>query len=201
VNPDLLSEVLSSRVRLRIAGALSIRPRTLGELATTTGISVQGVLRHLKRLEELGLVEERKVPINAPKARRVYSAKGTMLGDYSSGDLVVVKATEKWQAENASGQVFDLERKAGELLVQRRRIRDEGKRLGRMIDDLADGQEALMAALAGMDLSGEERLVLEVIFTEDTVEEGVGALSKYYGIEDRRSIDKALAKVKHGADR
>jgi len=199
VDSDQLSEVLSSKVRLGIGNALSIRPRTLSELAAITGITVQGVLRHLKLLEELGLVEERKVPTKAPKARRVYSARGATLGDYSTGDLIVVKATEILPAQDRPGQRFaDLERKAGELLVQRRRIRDEGKKLGRMIDELADDQLSMVAALESMDLTGEEHLILQVILTEDTIDEGARVLSRYYGIEDRRSIDKALAKVKHG---
>ncbi len=195
MNPDQLGDVLSSKARLRIVGALAIRSRTLGELGAATGISVQGVLRHLKRLEELGLVEESKLLARAPKARRVYSAKGVLLGDYSTGDMVAVKATEKLPARDPQSKDFDIERRSGDILVQRRRIRDDFRRLGKMIDELTDDQEAMMSALVAMELSDEERLVLEVIFTEDTLEDGVRALSKYYGIEDRRSIDKALAKV------
>ena len=202
MKPDQLAEVLSSKARRKIANALSVRPRTLSELAAITGISVQGVLKHLQRLEELGLVEERKLAPGAPKARLVYSAKGTAFGDFSSGDLIVLKATKKWEAEGSPHpNTNDLERSAGELLVQRRRIRDEGRRLGKMIDELADDQGALMAALDELDLNSVERLMLQVIFTEETVGEGVEALSKYYGIEDRRSIDKALAKVRRSVDK
>jgi DNA-binding transcriptional ArsR family regulator len=192
VNPDQLSEVLSSRVRLKIEDALSLRPRTLNELASITGISVQGVLRHLNRLEELDLVEERKVSAKSPKARRVYAAKGATFGDYSTGSLTVVKATEKWPSDKRNqreGQ--NLEKMAGELLIQRRAIRDGAKRLGRMIDGLADDQEALASTLEAMRLSDEERLILEVLLTEETLEEGIRVLSRYYGFEDRRSMDTA----------
>ena len=202
MNGDQLGEVLSSRVRLKIAGALSVRPRTLNELADLTGISVQGVLRHLRRLEELGLVEEKKLAVRSPKARRVYASKTTALGDYSSGSLTVVKATEKrdWRARGTRGTP-DLEQMAVELLIQRRRIRDEARRLGRMIDELAGDHGALKSYLNGMDLSSEERLILEVIFTEETLEDGARALARYYGLGDRRSIDKALAKAKRSVDK
>jgi DNA-binding transcriptional ArsR family regulator len=197
VNSDQLAEVLSSRVRLKIEDALSLRPRTLNELASLTDISVQGVLRHLKRLEELGLVEQRRVSAKAPKARMVYAAGATIFGDYSVGNVTVMKATERWTSGGRDrGSVQDLERMAGELVIQRRRIRDEARRLGRMIDDLADDQDALKSALGTMKLSDEERLILEVVLTEETVDEGVRVLSRYYGLEDRRSIDKALAKVR-----
>ena len=202
VNPDQLGEVLSSKVRLKIAGALSVRPRTLNELADLTGISVQGVLRHLRRLQELGLVEEKKLAAKAPRARRVYASKVTALGDYSSGSLTIVKATDKWDGRaRGTRSTPDLEQMAVELLIQRRRIRDEAKHLGRMIDELADDQEALMSYLDRMKLSSEERLVLEVIFTEETLEEGERALARYYGLGDRRSIDKALAKAKRSVDK
>jgi len=197
VNPDALSEVLSSKARIRIEDAVSLRPRTLGELATITGISVQGVLRHLKILANLGLVEERRVSSKAPKARRVYVAKGTSLGDYSEGSLTVVKATGRVPPDKRGRrQSQELERMSGELLIQRRRIREEARRLGRMIDELVDSQQALTSALAGLRLDEEARLILEVLLTEETAEDGLRILSRYYGLNDRRSIDKALAEAK-----
>jgi hypothetical protein len=70
-----------------------------------------------------------------------------------------------------------------------------------MIEEAAQSQEELDAALARMDLSEEERLMLEVILTEETVEDGVRALARYYGMEDRRSIDKALAKARRNVSK
>ena len=93
----------------------------------------------------------------------------------------------------------DLEGLSGDILLQRRRVRDEARRIGRMIDDLVDDQEALAAALEEMPLGEQERLILEVLFTEETMADGVGVLSRYYGLDDRRSIDKALAKAKGNA--
>ncbi|MDG6910029.1 MAG: winged helix-turn-helix transcriptional regulator [Nitrososphaerota archaeon] len=195
MDPDLLDEVLSSTVRLRIEDALSVRPRTLGELASITGITVQGVLRHLKRLEGLGLVEERRLSTRT-KARALYSARGELVGDYSSADLIVVKPTERLPQRASREKNQDIEKTAAEVIVLRRRVREQARRLGRMIEGLVDEQEALRGALDGLPLSAEERLILEVVLTEETLEDGARVLSRFYGIEDRRSIDKALAKVK-----
>ena len=198
MSSDRLGEILSSGVRLRIADALSQRPRTLGELAHITGISVQGVLRHLRRLEKLGLVEERRLSRIVPKARRVYASKGAIVEDYSSGDLTVAKVVEIWpDGRGTNRQATDLENLSAEVLLLRRRVREEAKKIARLIDEVAASQEDLELALANMPLSEVERLILEVILTEETVEDGVGALSRFYGIEDRRSIDKALAKARH----
>jgi len=198
MSSDRLGEILSSGVRLKIADALSQRPRTLGELAHITGISVQGVLRHLRRLEKLGLVEERRLSRIVPKARRVYASKGAIVEDYSSGDLTVAKVVEIWpDGRGTNRQATDLENLSAEVLLLRRRVREEAKKIARLIDEVAASQEDLELALANMPLSEVERLILEVILTEETVEDGVGALSRFYGIEDRRSIDKALAKARH----
>ncbi len=191
-----MGEVLSSRHRVKIADAMSVRPRTLGELASLTGISVQGVLRHLRKLTELGLVEERKLGSDTPRARRVYAAMAMSLSDYSLPGLTVVKATELLPPRRDAPQRRDLERMSGELLIQRRRISDEARKLGRMIDDLVDDQAALIAALDGLPLTGRQRLFLQVLLTEETRADGERALSRFYGIDDRRSIDEALALAK-----
>ncbi len=196
MNPDELGEVISSRVRVKIMDAVSLRPRTLAELSHLTGISIQGVLRHLKKLAELGLVEERKVTPNAPKARRLYSAKGAIFGDYSTAGLTVVKPTDRVPEGHGKRQVTDLEGASSDLLIQRRRIRTQAARLGKMIDDLVDDQESLRATLDGLSLTGEQRLILEVLLTEETMAEGLRVLTRYYGLEDRRSIDEALAQAK-----
>jgi DNA-binding transcriptional ArsR family regulator len=196
MNQEMLSEVLSSSPRLRIADAVSLRPRTLGELSSITGISVQGVLRHLKMLGELGLVEERKLAEATPKARRLYASGSTNLSDYSLPGLTVVKATERVPPRGGAQIPKDLELMSGELIIHRRRIADEAKKLGRMIEELVDAQEALTAALEELPVTETQKLVLQVLLTEETKADGERVLSRYYGIEDRRSIDEALARAK-----
>ncbi|MDE1853692.1 MAG: winged helix-turn-helix transcriptional regulator [Thaumarchaeota archaeon] len=193
---DSLSEVLSSPVKLKIEDAVSVRPRTLSELASVTGISVQGVLRHVKRLVELGVVEERSLVPTTPKARKVYAAKSEIVGDYSTPDLTVVKRTRMRSEPHPRARTHDLEGRAGDILIQRRRVRDQARRMARMIDDLVADREALTSALDASRIDATERLMLEVLFTEETLEDGVRVLSMHYGLDDRRSIDRALAKAK-----
>jgi regulatory ArsR family protein len=196
MRPEALSEVISSTVRLRIMDGLSLRPRTLNELSDIAGTSVQGLIRYLNRLENMGLVEKRKVSANAPKARIVYAVKDALVGDYSMGDLTIVKASERGRPEAEGTGPSDPEGLAGEILIQRRRIADQARRLGRSIDELVADREALIRALQAMPLTEDELLILTVVLTEETAEEGERVLSRYYGIEGRRSIDEALAKAK-----
>jgi DNA-binding transcriptional ArsR family regulator len=191
-----LDEVLSSSAKLKIENALSVRPMTLAELASTTGITVQGVLRHLKRLAELGLAEEKRLTTRNLKARTVYAAAGEVIGNHSTSDLIVVKPTRKLPTGTRAGGPLSLEERAADILLLQRRIKDQAKKLGRLIDELADEREALRSGVEGLRVSPEEGLILEVILTEETLEDGLRVLARYYGIEDRRSIDIALAKAR-----
>ncbi len=192
-----MAVVLSSRTRLRIADLISVRPRTLGELASLTGISIQGVLKQLQRLERLGLVEEKKVTGSGISVHKVYRGKGVRLGDFSVGDLTVVKLTKSApQSSQSSKPLDELEFLAEEALLQRRRIKDHAKKLGRMIDDLVEDEAKMSGLLDSMDLGDEGRLVLQTLFTEESLGEGERAVSRYFGLDGRRSIEKALAKVR-----
>lgn len=188
MDPGVLDEVLSTGAKLKIENALSIRPRTLAELGAITGITVQGVLKHLKQLAELGLVEEKRLPTRTLKARTVYAPAEELIGNYSTLDLVIVKPTRRLPAgAQGAAKSPNLEERAAEVLLLHHRVKDQARKLGRMIDDLADEREALRAGLEGLGVSPEERLILEVLLTEETFQDGLHVLSKWYGIEERRS--------------
>src|SRR5271157_4815434 len=126
-------EILSSRSRLVIADLLSTRPRTLGELADKTGVSIQAVLKHLQKLDQMGMLEKKSVSGREISARKLYSLKGAHLGDYSAGSLTVVSMARREGGSSASrSPVTDLEALAEDVLVQRRRIREQARKLGRM---------------------------------------------------------------------
>ncbi len=196
MDPDTLGEVLSSRARLTIQSAVSVRPRTLGELSYLTGISVQGVLRHLKILRKLGIVEEVALKPRTPKARRAYVAKAVTVGDYSSGDLVVVKSTDRAASPRGQRGAESLEDLSGDLIVQRRRVREQARRLGRMIDVLVSDQQALLDGIDRKKLKSQEKLILTVLLTEETAEDGMKAMARYYGVTDRRALETALAEAR-----
>jgi DNA-binding transcriptional ArsR family regulator len=200
---DLLPEVISSRSRLKVADLVSERPRCLGELAAATGISMQGVLKHLKKLGEMGIVEEKSIRSPSLSVRKVYEARGARLGDFSTADLTLVKFSEKPSDPAEEPQrPLDLEYLAEEAIIQRRRVRHQARRLGRMIDDLVEVESRIKAVLKSMDLSETERLILQVLFTEQSLEEGERVLLKHYGLRDgRKSIESALAKARRGAPR
>ncbi len=134
-------------------------------MAASTGISIQAVLKHLRKLEELGLAEEKSVRSPNLAVRKVYTAKGAKLGDFSAGDLRLVKLSRKpSEPTREPDRCFDLEYLAEEAIFRRRRVRNQTRRLGRMIDDLVEDESKFKTALESMDLSDTERLILQVLF-------------------------------------
>ncbi len=188
-----LSEIVSSRSRLRIASLLSVRPRTLAELAQLTGMSVQGVLKHLSKLKELGILEE--APFAAVGARKVYSLKGFDVGDFSSEGLTVVKMSRRATAKPEEKRPLrELEYISEDSLLLRRRIRNQSRRLGRMIDELFENEAALRATLGSLKLTDEERIILQTVFAEETLEDARKSLG-YLGLGDAKAVDDVLKKV------
>jgi predicted transcriptional regulator len=192
---------LPSGTRLQIAVAVSQRPRTLGELSQMTGITVQGVLKHLKALEAQGLVSQKAVRGRSMKVRKVYLEGKVELGDYSTGDLLVVK-TSRPAKRLPRGAREDLEALAEEIVFQRRRVREQARRLRRAIEELSSEERALRGAIDSLKAEDDEKMILRVLFSEESQAEGGDALLRHFGLRDgRRSIDKAMAKARQSVRR
>ncbi len=196
-----LPEIVSSPTRLKIASLVSVRPRTLSELADLTAVSVQGVLRHLRKLSELGLVEELRIKGKGITVRRLYASKSGQVGDFSLDDMAVVKFTGEGESQAVERNlVEELKFLSEEALVNRRRVREHVRRLGRLLEELAEEQRRLRETVGRLRFDAEDSTSLMVFFTEETEEDAVRVLKKYYGIADgRRSIEKALSKARRNA--
>src|SRR3989442_13108312 len=165
-----------------IGQLISTRPRTLRELAERTGISIQGVLKHLEKLKKMGLIEQRTLsPRKYLAVRKTYSLKGSNLGDFSRGSLMIVNLSAERDEEargavkNAYGELNEM---AEELLIQARRINDQARRLQRMIDEFSATESGLKRLIGSLDLDSEEKLIAETVFTEDTMQGAAAVLSK-----------------------
>lgn len=152
-------------------------------------------MKHLARLEELDLLA--KTSVSGAGARKAYSLKGFNIGDFSIGDLTVVKLSRNppvYRERRKSAP--ELEGLAEETLLLRSRIRSQARRLGRMIDELVANESALRALLDSFHLSDQERIIVQTTFTEETVEDAEKVLSQLGLRDPRKSIEKALAKMR-----
>jgi len=198
VQEDVFSQLVQSRTRLRILDLLSRRGRTLRELSSLTGISVQGVLRHLEDMKKLGLVEEKKIKAKKLSARRIYLLTGLHVNDFSLNDLAVIRAGSPSRSSGNPRLTFEqLEDTSAEILVRRRAIKQQVKRLAKMIEEVSEEEAGLVQAIETMGLDDEDRVVLETAFTEDTLEEAEELLRRTQGVSDAsETIEKAMNKAR-----
>ena len=193
---ETIAELLSSKTRLQIAESISRRPRTLRELARGTRLSVPGVLRHIEAMKRSGLISEVRISSSQIPVRKVYSLKGYSVVDFSVGDLTIFKVAKIRQSA-AGANPQGLEWLATEILLEKRRIKEKAKRLARAIDELIEDEQRLLADIDSLKLNDDQRMILLTAFTEETLDDADYVLSRIQGVKDaRRSIDKALAKVK-----
>ncbi|MDV3244135.1 MAG: winged helix-turn-helix domain-containing protein [Nitrososphaerales archaeon] len=198
MSQEALEAIVSSKARLQIADLVSTRPRTLRELADFTGISIQGVLKHLDKLNGLGLIAEKRVSGGSLPVRKLYAIKGVRVGDFSYGGLTIVKMSRSiGKAVGSENPVPELESLAADAIVQRRRIRDQARRLGRMIDDFVDTETRIEGLVRSLDVKDDERLLIQTAFTEESLEEAERTLREHQGLKDaRRALEKALSRAR-----
>ncbi len=196
-------KILSSKSTLTIADLLSTRPRSLGELAYRTGVSMPAVLKHLEKLEKLGVLEKTKVSGGELPVRRLYAIRGVRIGDYSVGGITIVSAFPTRRATvRSEDPVGELETLAADMLVEKRRIREQSRRLARTIGEVMNDQQRMNDLIEGLGLDDEERIILQTAFTEETLGEAEEALAKIHGMkEPRRSIERVLAKARRNVKR
>ena len=196
-----IESVASSRVRLSIALLLTVRPRTLTELAEGTGVSIQAVLKHTKKLDEEGLLGETTLATGRHlRRRKLYSMKGKGVEGFSRADMLVAAFTpagrEGGEAEEAKGpgsRYLVLESLAEDVIFSRASLRDSIKKLERSVSRLSDSQDRLAKKISGQrTLTSEEKHIAYLYFTEDSESRVKDVLRRHFGCADP---DAALADV------
>ena len=155
-------------------------------------------MRHLEALKRLGLTEEHRVHAENLPIRKLYALRGLRVNDFSYGGLKVVSVgrprTGQTQGKTTTAT---LETMAKDLLVRRREIRQRVKRLARAIEEFSEEEAEVVERVEAMDLSQEDRLVLETVFTEETVEEAEELLTRSHQVRNSRQlIEGAMSRAR-----
>lgn len=194
-----IEQIVSSHTRLEIAELISRRPRSLHELASKTQTTVQGVLKHLKKLDEMGLLEELRLENPRYLAiKKIYSIRDNTVHNFSIGDLLVVnlckrKIDQKFERASYS----ELMRLAEEKIILSRRVRSQVRKLARMIDQLFESESEIKERIKALNLSQEEKVIAEIAFSEESMSDAILALSRYFGCrEPEEIIRKVMVKVR-----
>src|SRR5580692_8731580 len=173
-----IEEIAISRARLTIASLISSRPRTLGELAEETGISVQGVLKHLKKLSEAGMLKVKNIPAGRYlRPRKLYFIDTRRVADYSRGEMIVATLGEELEGIGSSGSgteptaaidpYAELDRLAQDIILLRRRARELSIRMKRMTEEVTENESRIAKLIEGLSLSPEEKQIAYLIFGDD----------------------------------
>jgi predicted transcriptional regulator len=197
-----IEDIASSRIRLKLASLLSSRPATLSELGAATGISVQGVLKHLAKLEDAGIIHEESMKGGKfLRPRKLYFIESRKIGDYSDGDLLVsTLSRSSREPPQVSGDAYhELSSLAEDILILKSRARDLSHRMRRVMDGISEDQTRITALIDGLSLSPDERQIAYLIFTEDTPEQARAILKEHYGCSDPEgAIDSVVAELRRG---
>ncbi|MGA2198521.1 MAG: helix-turn-helix domain-containing protein [Nitrososphaerales archaeon] len=187
-----IEDIANSRARLTIASLISSRPRTLGELAETTGISVQGVLKHLKRLSESGILKEKSLPSGKYlRPRKLYYIDTRRVADYSQGGMIVATLGNETSLGDlkVDDPYTELDRLAQDIILMRRRARELSERMKRMIEEVTENESRIARLIEGLNLSSEEKQIAYLIFGDDRPELARRVLKEHYGC---KSPEKAI---------
>ncbi|MDA4114669.1 MAG: helix-turn-helix domain-containing protein [Thaumarchaeota archaeon] len=184
-----IEEIANSRARLTIASLISSRPRTLGELAEETGISVQGVLKHLKKLSEAGMLKVKNIPAGRYlRPRKLYFIDTRRVADYSRGEMIVATLGDEMEGSTsteptapASDPYAELDRLAQDIILLRRRARELSIRMKRMTEEVTENESRIARLIEGLSLSPEEKQIAYLIFGDDRPEQARRILKEHYG--------------------
>jgi predicted transcriptional regulator len=199
-----IESVASSRVRMSIALLLTVRPRTLTELAELTGVSIQGVLKHTKRLERDGLLAETALPKGRYLRRRKLYSMNRGVEGFSREDLLVAAFTPSAPEERANeaaarlSEYSLLESLSEEVIFSRSSLRESVNRMERAISRVAESQSMLNESISEQrSLTDEEKHIAYLYFTEDTKSRVEDVLKTHFGCSDpEAALDDVLAKLR-----
>ena len=199
-----IEDIANSRARLTIASLISSRPRTLGELAETAGISVQAVLKHLGKLSEAGIVKSKSLPSGRYlRPRKLYYIESRRVADYSRGDMILatlgLRALEgEVEARDAYAELDSL---AQDIILLQRRARDLSERMNRLIAEVTEDESRMSRLIEGLKLSPEEKQIAYLIFGEDGPEQARRTLRRHYGCQNpEAAIQGVVARMKEAGD-
>jgi predicted transcriptional regulator len=129
---DVLLSVIENPTRRRILEALVREPHYPLQLSRELGLSQQGIMKHLRMLEELDLVRSflEDSDQGGPSRRRYFPTTGfTMVVDIGPGLFnteVATRPFEEQTAENAreGRKLLDLRKELGEIDLELARIKE-----------------------------------------------------------------------------
>jgi len=195
---DVLLSVIENPTRRRILEALVREPHYPLQLSRELGMSQQGIMKHLRMLEELDLVRSflEDSDQGGPSRRRYFPTTGfTMVVDIGPGLFnteVATRPFEEQTADKAGGgnrKLLDLRKDLGEIDQELDRIKERRAEL------IAEKERVLEEAGRAVDAAFPDYRSRKVVY-EYVLHPGMDAkeLAQELGLRDD-SVEKIIRKL------
>ncbi len=193
---------VTSRTKIHILDLLSSRPRCLSELSDITGVSTQGISKHVKSLVAVGLVKI--VIVNRDKSSksliRAYYKINRPVYIYSGKEderlslfmpLKTSKSYHEPKEKKRASRV--LEETEDELNQLRRRLRLLRNRESRIFEELTELEWSKDRIVGGLKCSPVEEYLLRA-FLSSRNEHELKKAGGYFGLQ-QDEVHKVLSKI------
>lgn len=179
-----LLEIIGSGTRLRLLELLSVRARSLNELASNLGVTQQAVMKHISMLERNGLVQQIKVSNKKSKVKNAYTlSKPLSMGyTFKNGILCLYIGSGEHDARPANKDILEMLRSIeyGRNLL-RMRTKVLANRLRTMIEEDLKMQAEANSAIKKLKPSPIQAVALKCVSAIDS-EKQLEQASKAFGM-------------------
>ena len=156
MTPDLL-DLIDNDIRRKILSILSIRPSYTFELARSLGSSQQLIAKHIKLLEDSGLVfKVGKIESDEGPPRILYKANHPLLSLLQFIESISVFTNEEEESETLGGTLQD-------LIVQLKEIDNRIRLLEGDLKEMISTKQRLLLAINGLLPDTETSLFFRMI--------------------------------------
>lgn len=179
-----LLEIIGSGTRLRLLELLSVRARSLNELASNLGVTQQAVMKHISMLERNGLVQQIKVSDKKSKVKNAYTlSKPLSMGyTFKNGILCLYIGSGEHGAKPANKDILEMLRSIeyGRNLL-RMRTKVLANRLRILIEEDLKMQAEANSAIKKLKPSPIQAVALKCVSAIDS-EKQLEQASKAFGM-------------------
>ena len=159
---DELLGVIGSGTRLRLLELLCVRARSLNELASNLGVTQQAILKHLRMLEQLDLVQEINVGRKS-RVRKIYAlSRPLSMGYVFRDNILCLFVGSNGKSIKSSGNLMELLKQTEyERNLLHMRAKLLANRLRSLVEEDLEKQAEIRNSIKNLKLSPIQEIALQ----------------------------------------
>ena len=162
VDFDELLGIIGSGTRLRLLELLCVRARSLNELASNLGVTQQAILKHLRMLEQLDLVQEINVGRKS-RVRKIYAlSRPLSMGYVFRDNILCLFVGSNGKSIKSAGNVMELLKQTEyERSLLHMRAKLLANRLRSLVEEDLEKQAEIRNSIKNLKLSPIQEIALQ----------------------------------------